>query len=242
MRGAGEPRIRDEGIRAGEPRAGEPNRAIGLQPIDPKYEKYPTDAHPSRAARTIDLNHGDHLRSTPHRTERLQTVTSATRTEQDDKGTNARNELDTRADTSCAGVNWRPLSYTGQCCDVSGFHDDFSKLPNIPIATVASTHRSIDGTKSILIMNEVLYFGGKLDHSLINPNQIRHYGIAVSDNPFDADKPLGIDHDQDFIPFEVEGATVYFETTYPTLEEIKMHPHLVLTDGELPWDPMGVDM
>ena len=123
-----------------------------------------------------------------------------------------------------------------------GFHQDFSKLPNIPIATVASTHRGHDGTKSILIMNEVLYFGGKLDQSLINPNQIRHYGIAVSDNPYDVDKSLGIDHEQDFIPFELEGGTVYFETTYPTMDEIEMHPHLVLTDGGVPWDPTGVNM
>ncbi|KAL7525647.1 hypothetical protein ACHAWF_001448 [Thalassiosira exigua] len=107
---------------------------------------------------------------------------------------------------------------------------------------VASTHRSQDGTRSILIMNDVLYFGRKLDHSLINPNQIRHYGIALSDNPFDMGKSLGIDHDQDFIPFELEGATVYFETTYPTMDEIETHPHIVLTDREVPWDPMGIDM
>ncbi|KAL7542899.1 hypothetical protein ACHAWF_007276 [Thalassiosira exigua] len=86
-------------------------------------------------------------------------------------------------------------------------------------------------------MNEVLYFGGTLDYSLINPNQIRHYGIAVSDNPYDMDKALGIDHSQDFIPFEMEGATFYFETTYPAMDEIKMHPDLVLTDREVPWDP-----
>ncbi|KAL7546618.1 hypothetical protein ACHAWF_009948 [Thalassiosira exigua] len=125
---------------------------------------------------------------------------------------------------------------------MKGFPDDFSKLPNIPIATVASTHQGRDGTKSMLIMNDVLYSGGRLDHSLINPNQIRHYGIAVSDNPYVMDKSLGIVHDQDFIPFEMEGATVYFETTYPTMDEIKMHPQLVLTDGEVPWDPTGINM
>ncbi|KAL7538728.1 hypothetical protein ACHAWF_006190 [Thalassiosira exigua] len=99
-------------------------------------------------------------------------------------------------------------------------------MPNIPIALVANNHRSQDGTKPILIMNEVLYFGGKLNHSLINPNQIRPYGIAVSDNPYDMDKLLGIGHDQDFIPFELEGTTVYYETTYLTMDEINMHPHL----------------
>ncbi|KAL7551098.1 hypothetical protein ACHAWF_014292 [Thalassiosira exigua] len=126
---------------------------------------------------------------------------------------------------------------------MKGFHDNFSKLPNIPIAMVASTrHQGKDGTESILIMNEVLYFWAKLDNSLINPNQMRHYGISVSDNPYDMDKTLGIDHDQDFIPFESEGATVYFETTYPEMDDIEMHPHLVLTDREVPWDPTDVNM
>ncbi|KAL7537429.1 hypothetical protein ACHAWF_005759 [Thalassiosira exigua] len=43
-------------------------------------------------------------------------------------------------------------------------------------------------------------------------------------------------------PLSWKGATVYFETTYPTMDEIETHPHIVLTDGEVPWDPMGVDM
>jgi hypothetical protein len=31
----------------------------------------------------------------------------------------------------------------------------------------------------ILIINEVIYFGNDLDHSLIKPNQIHHNGFVV---------------------------------------------------------------
>ena len=39
-------------------------------------------------------------------------------------GTLADNEMDTLADTSCAGPNWRLLERTGVECDVGGFKDD----------------------------------------------------------------------------------------------------------------------
>ena len=37
----------------------------------------------------------------------------------------------------------------------------------------------------ILVINEGLFYGNKMDHSLINPNQIRAYGIPLSDNAYD---------------------------------------------------------
>ena len=50
----------------------------------------------------------------------------------------ARFELDTRADTICAGSNFRLLSTTGQLCDVSGFHSNFESVKDVPIATEAT--------------------------------------------------------------------------------------------------------
>lgn len=40
----------------------------------------------------------------------------------------ARCELDTRADTICAGINCRPLTFTGQQCEVRGFSDEFEPI------------------------------------------------------------------------------------------------------------------
>jgi hypothetical protein len=53
-------------------------------------------------------------------------------------GQMARNELDTRADTICAGANFKCIRLTGMVCQVQGFHKSFDAIPNIPVATVAT--------------------------------------------------------------------------------------------------------
>ena len=94
----------------------------------------------------------------------------------------------------------------------------------------------------ILIVNEALYFGNDMDHSLINPNQNRHFGIPVSDNPYDEDKELGIDHETAFIPFMTDGSTIFFDTYVPTDDELDTCPYIELTDGEIEWDPYHIEM
>jgi hypothetical protein len=89
-------------------------------------------------------------------------------------GFEARNELDTRADTICAGTNFLCIRPTGMMCSVKGFHQLFAPIDEIPVATVATTWDDPEtGQTFILIMHQALYFGKQLDHSLINPNQIR---------------------------------------------------------------------
>ena len=88
-------------------------------------------------------------------------------------GVEARCELDTRADTTCAGINCRPIYFTGQHCEAYGFHDNLTPINNVPIATVATAWSDQHtGESFILIINEALYFGSSMDHSLVNPNQI----------------------------------------------------------------------
>ena len=138
----------------------------------------------------------------------------------------ARNECDTRADTICAGKNFCMVSTTGMTCDVRGFHDDFEPIKDVPIAQVATAFRDTHGATSILIINEALYFGPEMDHSLINPNQIRHYGIPVSDDAYDGGREFGIDHEDIFIPFETEGSTVFFDSYSQRTMKLK-HVHML---------------
>lgn len=154
----------------------------------------------------------------------------------------ARCELDTRADTICAGINFRLLSLTGQTCEVKGFHQAFEALRDIPVAQVASAVTINGGKTVVLIINEALYFGNQLDHSLINPNQIRSFGIPVSDDPFDHQREFGIDYDEDcFIPFSTEGCTVYFDSYVPSDEQLETCRLIELTDSR-EWDPASVDL
>ena len=134
------------------------------------------------------------------------------------------------------------LSSTGQTCDVKGFHDNFEVIKDVPIARVATAYKDSDGMTYILIINEALYFGQEMDHSLINPNQIRHFGIPVSDNTYDGTQDFGIDHEDIFIPFETKDSTVFFESYVPSDDDLENCPHIVLTDGDTEWDPDHIEM
>ena len=62
----------------------------------------------------------------------------------------------------------------------------------------------------------------------------------MSDNPYDSGRDLGIDHDDQFIPFKSEGSTVFFNSFVPTNAEINTCRHMVLTYSEIVWDLHGV--
>ena len=156
-------------------------------------------------------------------------------------GPSARNELDTRADTICCGKNFRTLVLTGQTCEVKGFHDSLASISDVPIASNATAWTSEAGETYILIFHESLTFGHEMDHSLINPNQVRSYGIPVWDNPYDPDKRMGIDAGDFHVPFLSEGSTIFFESHYPTDFELENCPHIELT-SDREWDPHNVPM
>jgi hypothetical protein len=157
----------------------------------------------------------------------------------------ARCELDTRADTICAGANCRPIYFTRQQCEVKGFSEEFEPIQDVRVASVATAWcDGMGGPTYILIFNEALYFGGEMGHSLINPNQIRHHGVRVHDNPYEMDptRAMGIELYEDLrLPFQSEGSTVYFESKYPSDQEMEECIHVVLTsDNE--WNPHEVNM
>ena len=81
-----------------------------------------------------------------------------------------------------------------------------------------------------------------MDHSLINPSQIRHYGIPFLDNQHDGEKAFGIYHVHLFIPFETQGLVIFFATHVPLDLELESHQHTVLTDGEVEWNPNRVEI
>ena len=51
-----------------------------------------------------------------------------------------------------------------------------------------------------------------MEHSLITPNQIRSFGIPVSDDLFDRTREFGIYHKEIFIQFRTEGTAIFFDT------------------------------
>ena len=103
-----------------------------------------------------------------------------------------RTELDSHADTCVAGANTIPLWYSDWHVCVSPFIGEYQPLSNIPIASVATAWDHPDtGERYLLVINDALYFGDRLNHSLLCPNQLRDFGIRVHDVPtqYDPNSP-----------------------------------------------------
>jgi hypothetical protein len=75
--------------------------------------------------------------------------------------------------------------------------------------------------------------------SLLNPNQIRHFGLVVSDDPTDKACILGIVGNNFIAPFEMSGTTVLFKSRVPTQWEVENYRIVELT-AHAPWDPSEV--
>ena len=94
------------------------------------------------------------------------------------------------------------------------------------------------GLTYILIFHQGLWFGSKMKHSLICPNQCRVTGLSLCDDPFDPNRDLGIEIKEKgiIIPFKTHGTIVRFKTRTPTQDEIENCPIIELTGYE-PWEP-----
>jgi len=148
-------------------------------------------------------------------------------------------ELDSHADTIVAGSNCIFLNYTGQVCDVSPYRDDYAPVSDVPIVKAATTWQSSRaGQTYILIFNEALWMGYSLDHTLINPNQLRHYGTDVQDNSM-SNRPLSfITEDGEFcMELMMEGTIIYMDTFTPSQRELQECPHIILTSP-----PLGIQI
>ena len=93
-------------------------------------------------------------------------------------------ELDSHADTCCAGPNIQVVSLEDYTVCVKTFSDEYEAMPDIKVGTAETvyTHPST-GEAYILVINQALIFGSKLQNSLLTPNQMRANGVTVCDVP-----------------------------------------------------------
>ena len=75
--------------------------------------------------------------------------------------------------------------------------------------------------------------------SLINPNQLRHFGLTVSDDPTDSAREFGIVGNDFCVPIEISGTTVSFKSRVPTRWEMQNCQIIEVTADE-PWNPSEV--
>ena len=156
-------------------------------------------------------------------------------------GCYGRMELDSHADTTVAGANCVVLSYTGRECDVTPYDSSYEPAKGIPIVHAATAWQSPhSGQIYILVLNEALWMP-HLPNTLINPNQLRHYGVEVQDNPY-SNSPLFIKNEDSSFGMELQtsGTTIFAHTFSPTQQELEDNPHIVLSSPHQ-WDPHTIE-
>jgi hypothetical protein len=123
------------------------------------------------------------------------------------------------------------MHHTSRSADVYAYDKSIKPLEGVPIVAGATAYDDpVTNITYLLIFNEALYYGVKLDHSLINPNQIRSYGIDFWDNPFDKQRGLSIDiNDELTIPMYSKGTKIQFTMRTPTQDELRDCPRITMT-------------
>ena len=150
------------------------------------------------------------------------------------------NEIDNHADTDCFGKNFRPLSWSNLMCSVYPFLSEYTTTDNVEICTAATAWTSHTGQVYILVFGQGLWFGDRMDRSLINPNQCRSYGISLCDDPTDPHRTLGFQTNTLNIPLFMEGTIATMSTRCPSLEELESCQYIYLSDQEI-WHPSNVN-
>jgi len=89
------------------------------------------------------------------------------------EGNSGKCEMDTHADTCVAGCNFLMCEFDGTTCEVSPFTEEYQAMTNIPVVSAATAWTDIESGETVILwFNQILWYGDKLDHSLINPNQL----------------------------------------------------------------------
>ena len=112
---------------------------------------------------------------------------SATSREDQHEVHHGRIELDSHANTIVFGKNCVVLSFTGRECDVSPYTDMYDSIRSVPIAKAGKAWTSPEsGTTFILVFNEGLWMGEKMDRTgtLVNPTRCVSLASRCKTIPF----------------------------------------------------------
>lgn len=148
-------------------------------------------------------------------------------------------EIDNHADTHCFGDNFIVREWTGFECDVSPFLDEYNAVEKVPIVSAITAVTLQTGQVILLLFGQGLWFGSRMNKSLINPNQCRAFGIPTCDDPTDPYRKLGFEVERHRIPFDMRGTTACFDSRRPTPEELDTCPMFTMSDPDY-WDPHNI--
>ena len=102
---------------------------------------------------------------------------------------------------------------------------------NVPICTGVNNLTLDSGEVIILEFVQGLWFGNRMEKSLINPNQYRKVGIQICDDPTHPHRKLVIEASEDlFVPITIEGSSCGLVTHPPTDNKLYECQNILLSD------------
>lgn len=154
-------------------------------------------------------------------------------------------ELDSHADTIVAGNNCVVLELTGKTVSVTPFSEEYSAIKDVPVASVATAYDDPKtGQVYILVFHEALYFGERMNHTLLCPNQLRDHDIIVDDTPRQYDPAsthsIYVSERDLRIPLSLTGIISGFNSRQPTMAELANFELHVEMSSDLEWDPHSI--
>ena len=156
--------------------------------------------------------------------------------------------LDSHADVHCVGRHARITEvFEGRSCTVHPFNDSYSPMTNVNTVNAYFAYDTEEGETFILHVNQALDFTDTMEHGLLCVNQSRIHGVVVDDVPQFLDYYKRSTHSVYFptedirLPLQMDGPTSFLPVRYPTDEEMEFCPHLHLSCGESPWDPLALN-
>ena len=103
-------------------------------------------------------------------------------------------ELDRHVDTYCLGSIFLLIHDTQRRCSVMSYNAKYDPIPDVKAISGATVYTHPDSNLTYIFwIHEVLYFGTTMEHSLLNPNQLRHNGVLIQDNPYHPRKNMNIE-------------------------------------------------
>ena len=120
---------------------------------------------------------------------------------------------------------------------MSPFFPAYAEQVNIRICNGITAYTLYSMEVVILEFGKGLWFGNRMDKSLINPNQFRRFGIQICDDPNGPHRKLEIEVPEDlFVPMEMKESTCGLITHPPNEDELRECQHIIIS-YEFYWDP-----
>ena len=127
---------------------------------------------------------------------------------------------------------------------VKPFSNEYEAMPDIKVGTVETVYtHPTTGEAFILVINQALIFGDKIQNSLLTPNQMRSNGVTVSDVPkqFDSSSAHAIiatvddNGEKVTLPLRLRGVISFLDTEHPTACHADCR-RITLTSNDV-WNP-----